>query len=88
MHHPLQTLHHMPPSPPEFRDLNLPTSETQRPDEIDVPTSVLGAIPTGMGVTYEVPSRLQSNGMGRRLPIRMEGLNILASRIAQRPEGQ
>jgi len=89
IHHPLQTLHHRPPSPPEFRDFRLPTPQTRRPDQIDMPTGILGTIPTGMlAGTYDVPFRVQSNGMGRRLPARVEGLNSLPARHPTVTEAQ
>ena len=54
-----------------------------------MPTGILGTIPTGMlAGTYDVPFRVQSNGMGRRLPARVEGLNSLPARHPTVTEAQ
>jgi hypothetical protein len=71
--------HNQPPSPPQFRDFNLPSVRTRRPEEIDAPSGMLGIIPD-VGGGYDVPFRVERNGFGRRVPSRPEGLNILPGR--------
>jgi len=83
LHHPLQTFHNRPPSPPQFRDLNLPSITSRRPGELDAPTSLLGVIPDAAAMGYEVPFRIEQSGLGRRLPARREALNVLPGRHGQ-----
>jgi len=76
-HFPLQT-HNRPPSPPQFRDFRLPSAETRRPEDLMIPSGLLGMVGDGGGVgTYNVPFRVGGNnrGFGRRVPGRSEGLN-------------
>jgi len=81
LHHPLQSLHNRPPSPPQFRDLGLPTLETRRPEALVPPSSVLGTIPDSIAAGHEVPFRDELGiGLGRRIPQRTEGLEIQPGR--------
>jgi hypothetical protein len=86
LHHPLQTFHNRPPSPPQFRDLNLLSLQERRGDVVDVPSGLLGVIPDGVGGGYDVPFRVGRGGMGRRIPSRSEGLSI-PGRNGQGPRG-
>jgi hypothetical protein len=82
MHFPLQG-HSRPVSPPQFRDFNLPTGSQARPDDGGdfLPSAMLGIIPDSIATSgYEVPFRVEGNGIGRRIPARMEGLNTFPGR--------
>jgi hypothetical protein len=80
LHFPLQT-HNRPPSPPQFRDLNLPTAQTRRPDEILAPSSVFGVLPDSIdGDRYVVPFRTDRNGFGTRVPPHPQPLNTFPGR--------
>ena len=75
--------HNQPPSPPQFRDFNLPNLRTRRPEELQIPSGMLGIIPDSIGSSgggYDVPFRIERNGFGRRVPSRHEGLNSLPGR--------
>jgi hypothetical protein len=74
--------HKQPPSPPQFRDFNLPSVGTRRPDEIIAPSGMLGIIPDDIATAggHNVPFRVERTGFGRRIPTRPEGLNTLPGR--------
>lgn len=75
--HPLQSLHNRSPSPPLFRDFDLPSLHTRRPEEIIAPSNLLGTIPDGVVDSYQLPVREDSSlGLGRRIPPRTEALSI------------
>ena len=78
LHFPLQT-HNRPPSPPQFRDLNLPSAQTRRPEDILAPSSVLGVLPDSHD-GYAVPFRTDRNGFGRRIPTHPQPLNTFPGR--------
>jgi hypothetical protein len=83
LHHPLQTFHNRVPSPPQFRDLNLPSMQSGRQGEIEAPTSLLGMIPDALAREHDVSFLSIPRQSGRRLPPQFEGLNIMPDRGGQ-----
>lgn len=81
LHHPLQTFHNRQPSPPLFRDLNLPSLQAARQGEIDTPTSVLGMIPDALAGEHHIDFLSIPSRSGRRIPLPHEGLNIMPDRV-------
>lgn len=83
LHHPLHTFHNRQPSPPLFRDLNLPRMQSGRHGEIDTPTSLLGMIPDALAGEHDVSFLPIPYRSGRRIPLQHEGLNIMPDRMGQ-----
>ena len=74
---PLQSSHNRSPSPPLFRDFDLPTLDTRRPEEITTPSNLLGTIPDDTVGSDQLPfHEVSSLGLGRRIPSRTEALSI------------